>query len=190
MLKIIHIAPQNKAHWFNLALSQEQFATTALRNEKKTPADIKRAVNDLIQALNIFKNLAIPDLTSKLNLPTRAEKHVKYCEQTLELGKKQRARAEENERKLIEKRERVRQIQMEEELKKAKEEEEKQIENNIKQLEEERKAKEMLAKAEEVARSLQDAYIHSRETKEKRRRKSEKSSFIQDDEDENTNADL
>lgn len=63
---------------------------------------------------------------AKTHIASRAEKHAKYCENTIELAKKQRARAEEQERIWQEKREKMRADQEAELLKKAMEEEEKE----------------------------------------------------------------
>eukprot|EP01114_Cavostelium_apophysatum_P004221 TRINITY_DN1439_c0_g2_i1.p1 TRINITY_DN1439_c0_g2~~TRINITY_DN1439_c0_g2_i1.p1 ORF type:complete len:1096 (-),score=375.65 TRINITY_DN1439_c0_g2_i1:61-3174(-) len=180
LLKTLHIAPANKITWFNLALAQEQHAASILRTEKRTLNDIKKAVNDLVHAAGIFKNLSVPDNTMKVNLVQRAEKHQKYCETTLELGRKQRARAEEQERILQEKREKLRALQEEQDLMKATMEENQQREEEERRREAEKNARESELKALEIAKSLTDR-ISSQKSGDKKSKKKNKD-FIDDSE--------
>src|SRR5690348_15546852 len=44
LVKAIHIAPNNTALWFNMALAQEQYATTILnRKDKSVLAEVRKA---------------------------------------------------------------------------------------------------------------------------------------------------
>lgn len=67
--KAIHIAPQNKALWFHLAQTMEQYSIESLRKEKRA------------SELSIFKHLVEqPGGHSKAAyLASKAEKHVSYC---------------------------------------------------------------------------------------------------------------
>jgi len=146
LLKALHLSPHSKSLWFNLALTQEQFATGILRKDKKQQAlnDIKKAVNELKQAVVIFNRLS--GLNSSGGpavafISQKAEKHATYCNRSLDLGKKQLLRAEEIEKNaLFESERKSREVEALKE-KQAREEAERIRRENEKKLEEDQEAR-------------------------------------------------
>eukprot|EP00027_Filamoeba_sp_ATCC50430_P019560 CAMPEP_0168540906 /NCGR_PEP_ID=MMETSP0413-20121227/529_1 /TAXON_ID=136452 /ORGANISM="Filamoeba nolandi, Strain NC-AS-23-1" /LENGTH=835 /DNA_ID=CAMNT_0008570677 /DNA_START=98 /DNA_END=2605 /DNA_ORIENTATION=+ len=189
IVKAIHIQPENKAFWFNLALAQEQFATEILRREKKTSADVKKALNNLQQALVTLKNLQQnPGTSSKgPQIGNKAEKHATYCQTALDLGTKALARTEMKERMDLEQKRKMRE-DAEQALNRKAKEEEARLQQAI--LEKQREEMEALAFQQKVESLIKPAIRdlpkereeEEAQTKKKRRKKREEDNFVVEDE--------
>ncbi|PRP77258.1 hypothetical protein PROFUN_14470 [Planoprotostelium fungivorum] len=184
LMKAIHLSPNNKALWFNIALSFETNAVDILKNKKKTLAQLTSAMNMLKQATATFKWLKS---TPPSQPQQRSDRHSNYCDELLERGSRQLEMAAREE-----KRESERQAEVNQELAsiRAIEEkvaQEKKLEEERNKMEQERIAREYQRNLDELTRREAEAKAvrddddqeEAKPTKKRARRKSEKGDKIQ-----------
>jgi len=185
--KALHLSPHSKSLWFNLALTQEQYATGILRKDKKQQSlyEIRKAVNELKQAVVTFTRLSTLNTSAGPAvqfIAQRAEKHATYCQTSLELGRKQLQRAEELERIAQIETERKFKETEEHRLQKQKEDEERKK----KEEEEEHRLEEEAKKNEEKLLGLTSKWVHEEKPEEeeegsKKRSRRKKDKYNEDE---------
>ncbi|CAI5460620.1 unnamed protein product, partial [Closterium sp. Yama58-4] len=103
LLLAVHVAPNNAALRFNVAVALQKMAVTVLKQEKRTAEQVRKVVSDLKTALRLFSQLATRGVQGSQGGvdKKKANSHLEYCQHVLSSAKQhlQVAEREEQQRK-------------------------------------------------------------------------------------------
>ncbi|CAI5941552.1 unnamed protein product [Closterium sp. NIES-65] len=104
LLLAVHVAPNNAALRFNVAVALQKMAVTVLKQEKRTAEQVRKVVSDLKTALRLFSQLATRGVQGSQGGvdKKKANSHLEYCQHVLSSAKQhlEVAEREEQQRKV------------------------------------------------------------------------------------------
>mmetsp|Transcript_24965 Transcript_24965/g.36827 ORF Transcript_24965/g.36827 Transcript_24965/m.36827 type:complete len:1271 (-) Transcript_24965:188-4000(-) len=106
LLKALYRDPSQTHNWFNIACAKEEYAVKLCRQHKSV-ADISHAIDELEQAIGLFRALKQPALLSASSKeskykPSKAEDHEKFCLENIDKARVYMSRAQSEENKALE----------------------------------------------------------------------------------------
>ncbi|XP_050382212.1 protein CTR9 homolog [Argentina anserina] len=133
LMRAIHLAPSNYTLRFDAGVVMQKFSASTLQKTKKSVDEVRSTVAELENAVRLFKQLSAG---SSLHFHGFDEKkidtHVQYCSQVLDAARVHLTAAEDEERKIRQKLEVARQLQIAEEARRKADEQRKfQLERRL-----------------------------------------------------------
>ncbi|CAI5515035.1 unnamed protein product [Closterium sp. Naga37s-1] len=112
LLLAVHVAPNNAALRFNVAMALQKMAVTVLKQEKRTAEQVRKVVSDLKTALRLFSQLATRGVQGSQGGvdKKKANSHLEYCQHVLSSAKQHLEVAEREEQQRKQRAEAERQV--------------------------------------------------------------------------------
>ncbi|CAI5524813.1 unnamed protein product [Closterium sp. Naga37s-1] len=153
LLLAVHVAPNNAALRFNVAVALQKMAVTVLKQEKRTAEQVRKVVSDLKTALRLFSQLATRGVQGSQGGvdKKKANSHLEYCQHVLSSAKQHLEVAEREEQQRKQRAEAERQV-AEAEASKKRAEEDKLLEAERQRRDEEERR--LLEQEEEMKRRM------------------------------------
>ncbi|CAI6009425.1 unnamed protein product [Closterium sp. NIES-65] len=153
LLLAVHVAPNNAALRFNVAVALQKMAVTVLKQEKRTAEQVRKVVSDLKTALRLFSQLATRGVQGSQGGvdKKKANSHLEYCQHVLSSAKQHLEVAEREEQQRKQRAEAERQV-AEAEASKKRAEEDKLLEAERQRRDEEERR--LLEQEEEIKRRM------------------------------------
>ncbi|CAI7739932.1 unnamed protein product [Closterium sp. NIES-54] len=105
LLLAVHVAPNNAALRFNVAVALQKMAVTVLKQDKRTAEQVRKVVSDLKTALRLFSQGSQGGVDKK-----KANSHLEYCQHVLSSAKQHLEVAEREEQQRKQRAEAERQV--------------------------------------------------------------------------------